>query len=113
MMSASFTGNSSSSSTRLALCSTSKYKYFLLLSKSNRDVKPSNFAVGRTPQVSFCHGDDQQNLGHGVGADDDEEEGIDAEQMLAMTSFRQLANRKNLNNLLIKNLSDNAANLHA
>ena len=89
MMSASFTGNSSSSSTRLALCSTSKYKYFLLLSKSNRDVKPSNFAVGRTPQVSFCHGDDQQNLGHGVGADDDEEEGIDAEQMLAMTSFRQ------------------------
>ena len=40
----------------------------------NRDVKPSNFAVGRTPQVSFSHDDDDQHLGHDDDDDGEEEE---------------------------------------
>ena len=47
----------------------------------NRDVKPSNFAVGRTPQVSFRHDDDDQHLGHDDDDDGEEEEedGVNAD----------------------------------
>ena len=48
----------------------------------NRNVKPSNFAVGRTPQVSFNHDDDDQHLGHDDdddGDDDEEDDGVNAD----------------------------------
>ena len=47
---------------------------------ATRDVKPSNFAVGRTPQVSFSHDDDDQHLGHDDDDDGEEEEEDDDDQ---------------------------------